>query len=70
MIPFMSGGEIERARARFRTDQEHAEYVEYTEAMARIGRSRYWRRQRRRFLRAHGYDPSDELFLGRKTTGG
>jgi hypothetical protein len=64
MTPFMSAAEIERARARFRTDHEHAEYVEYTEAMGRIGRSWYWRRQRRRFLRAHGYGLSDHVHHG------
>jgi hypothetical protein len=70
VIPFMSAAEIEHARARFRTDQEHAEYVEYTEAMGRIGRSRYWRRQRRRFLRAHGYGPTDHVHHGGGTAEG
>lgn len=65
----MSADEIERARTRFRTDQEHAEYVEYTEAMARIGRSWYWRRQRRRFLRSHGYSSSDHVHHGHGTAG-
>lgn len=40
------------ARTRFHADQDDAEYVEYTEAMARIGSRRRWRRERRRFLEA------------------
>jgi hypothetical protein len=60
-VVFMSPGEIELARERFRIDQEHAEYPEYVEATARIGRSWYWRRRRRKFLRSHGYAVADPL---------
>lgn len=68
MTPFMSAAEFDRARARFATDQEHALYVEYTEAMGRIARPRYWRRRQRRFLRENGYELPDEL--ARELSGG
>ncbi|MGD9529328.1 MAG: hypothetical protein AB7V44_21380, partial [Pseudonocardia sp.] len=70
MTPFMSAAEIHRARVRFHTDQEHALYVEYTEAMARIARPRYWRRRQRRFLRENGYDLPDDLAQDMHGSGG
>jgi hypothetical protein len=60
----MSGAEIEKARERFRLDQEHAEYVEYLEARARISRTWHWRRTLRRFLRDHGYSTDRSSVLG------
>ena len=54
MVP-MSVAELLAARRRFDQDQDDAEYVEYLEARARIGRSRRWRRMRERFLRRQGY---------------
>ena len=53
--PLLSPDEQVAARERFRQDQEDAEYVEYTEAMERIGNARRWRRARSRFLRSRGY---------------
>jgi hypothetical protein len=51
----MTAEEVARARERFRLDQEHAEYVEYLQARARISRTWKFRRALRRFLRDHGY---------------
>lgn len=59
MTAFMSAEEVERARTRFCADQDEAEYLEYAEAMARIGPTRYWRRHRRRFLDQAGYELVD-----------
>lgn len=55
MNSHLSAAEVRDARLRFETDQEDALYVEFTEAMARIGPRRAWLRRRRRFLRSRGY---------------
>ena len=60
MSPRLTPGELARARDRFEQDQAHAEYVEYTEAMERIGNARRWRRTRQKFLGRHGYLLSGE----------
>ncbi|BBG00389.1 hypothetical protein PSA01_54590 [Pseudonocardia saturnea] len=57
-MSLLSGEDIALARRRFVLDQSDAEYVEYAEAMARIGRRRCWLRRRRRFLQSRGYDTS------------
>ncbi|TCK27224.1 hypothetical protein [Pseudonocardia endophytica] len=69
MTAFMSAEEVERARTRFTDDQDEADYVEYAEAMARIGRGRYWRRRRRRFLDRHGYQLVDRDYRAGDATG-
>ncbi|OLT11815.1 hypothetical protein BJF78_26040 [Pseudonocardia sp. CNS-139] len=62
MEPLLSPAELVAARARFEQDQEDAEYVEYTQAMERIAAPRRWRRARRRFLTANGYqNPRESL---------
>lgn len=57
----MDGRPGDAARCRFLADQDDAEYVEYTEAMARIGSRRRWRRERRRFLEARALPVGNAL---------
>lgn len=63
MRPGLTPAELAAARNRFERDQADAEYVEYTEAMERIGNGRRWRRARAKFLRANGYAIADERGL-------
>lgn len=60
MTSHLSAAEIQDARLRFAADQDDALYVEFTEAMARIGPRRVWLRRRRRFLRSRGYPTSGD----------
>ena len=55
MTPRLTPAELAQARDRFEQDQAHAEYLEYVEAMGRIGNPRRWRRTRQKFLGRHGY---------------
>lgn len=68
MTAFMPAEDVERARTRFRDDQDEAEYLEYAEAMARIGPTRYWRR--RRFLDQRGYQLVDRDYRAGEAGGG
>lgn len=59
--PRISSAVRHALRDRFLADQHDAEYIEYTEAMARIGSRWRWRRERRRFLKAHAMPYKETL---------